>query len=416
MWSIETLQAMAENDELLEFRANVPAGVHILTWAFHKEREYSWMEDDEEGQSPAGVEDRAIIEEILVTGVAEGGAVQCTPCAAGFYSDSVSSICRPCQPGFYSDEAGLPSCTPCSDGYFASAAGSTACLECGHGTTSSSAADSCNISPSHCRYSVKEGIAYDLGGLARIGGPMWGPVNDPNNSMSYFINMCTKDTSNTTCMGRDGAGMQVFACQEATISDEFHENYLAVSLGEVMAFYPLEQAPRSGLVVSFQGGTRCSNGESRSLNVTMLCDRSAGHGEPALFPGSAVEYEKCRYRLLWRTQFACPLCTAEDMQAIPGECSLTGKRPVNMAWREPRVCHGGAPLPPVQLEDCVAVVLDKTKVAVIVLASSAVFLLLCLALVFLYVRNRKIYREYSVLKEQNEADMELERYTLDEEE
>jgi hypothetical protein len=249
-----------------------------------------------------------------------------------------------------------------------------------------------------------------------MGGPMWGPVNDPNNSMSYYINMCTKDTSNTTCMGRDGAGMQVFACQEATISDEFHENYLAVSLGEVMAFYELEQAPRSGLIVSFQGGSRCSNGQSRSLNITMLCDRSAGRGEPALYPGSAVEYEKCRYHLLWRSQFACPLCTEEDMKAIPGECSITGKRPVNMAWNEPKVCHGGEKLPPVQLEDCVAVVLDKTKVAIIVLASSAVFLLLCLALIFLYIRNRKIYREYSVLKEQNEADMELERYTLDEEE
>jgi hypothetical protein len=72
-------------------------------------------------------------------------------------------------------------------------------------------------------------------------------------------------------------------------------------------------------------------------------------------------------------------------------------------------------LPPIRSEECVAVVLDKTKVAAIVLASAALFLMLCFALIFLYLRNRKIYREYSVLKEQNEADMELERYTLDEE-
>lgn len=103
------------------------------------------------------------------------------------------------------------------------------------------------------------------------------------------------------------------------------------------------------------------------------------------------------------------------MTQIPGECSITGKRPINMAWSEPKLCYGGEALPPVRFEECVAVVLDKTKVAIIVLASSAVFLLLVLALVFLYLRNRKIYREYSVLKEQNEADMELERYTLDEE-
>ena len=36
----------------------------------------------------------------------------------------------------------------------------------------------------------------------------------------------------------------------------------------------------------------------------------------------------------------------------------------------------------------------------------------------MYLRNRKIYREYSVLKEQNEAELELDRiggFSLDEE-
>ena len=415
MWSIETLQAMTVDGEKLQFTADVPPGVHVITWVFHKEREYSWMEEDEDNAPSGSSEDIAIIEEILVTGVAEGGAVKCTPCGAGFYSDTVSSVCVPCQPGYYSGSSGQASCSPCEAGSFAAGLGSTVCQRCGHGTSSDAAASSCNVSPSHCQFAVNSEISYDLGGLSRVGGPMWGPVNDPNNSMSYFINLCTQDSSNTTCRGRDGTGMQAYACQEATIADEFHENYLAVSLGSVMAFYPLEQDPRSGLVVSFEGGTPCTNGQARSLNITMLCDRAAGPGEPALYPGSRVEFEKCRYHLLWKSEFACPLCSEVDMTQIPGECSITGKRPINMAWSEPKLCYGGEALPPVRFEECVAVVLDKTKVAIIVLASSAVFLLLVLALVFLYLRNRKIYREYSVLKEQNEADMELERYTLDEE-
>jgi diphthamide biosynthesis methyltransferase len=37
------------------------------------------------------------------------------------------------------------------------------------------------------------------------------------------------------------------------------------------------------------------------------------------------------------------------------------------------------------------------------------FVALSSGLVFMYLRNRKIYREYSVLKEQNEAELELDR-------
>ena len=37
------------------------------------------------------------------------------------------------------------------------------------------------------------------------------------------------------------------------------------------------------------------------------------------------------------------------------------------------------------------------------------FIVLSASLVAMYLRNRKIYREYSVLKEQNEAELELDR-------
>ncbi len=37
------------------------------------------------------------------------------------------------------------------------------------------------------------------------------------------------------------------------------------------------------------------------------------------------------------------------------------------------------------------------------------FVALTSGLIFMYLRNRKIYREYSVLKEQNEAELELDR-------
>ena len=46
------------------------------------------------------------------------------------------------------------------------------------------------------------------------------------------------------------------------------------------------------------------------------------------------------------------------------------------------------------------------------------FMLLAGGLVLMYLRNRKIYREYNLLREQNEAELELDRiggFSLDEE-
>jgi len=132
-------------------------------------------------------------------------------------------------------------------------------------------------------------------------------------------------------------------------------------------------------------------------------------------PGQPVEVEKCGYQLEWLTQYACPMCTAGDLEALPGECSVTGQRPITMVWKEPKMCHGGLSLPPVRYEACVAVMLDKGKIALVAVGGGGLFIVLVGALCYLYAKNRKIYQEYSVLKEQNEAEMELERYTLDDE-
>jgi len=58
------------------------------------------------------------------------------------------------------------------------------------------------------------------------------------------------------------------------------------------------------------------------------------------------------------------------------------------------------------------------QIALIAAVATLAFALLLSGLVCMYLRNRKIYREYSVLKEQNEAELELDRiggFSLDEE-
>jgi hypothetical protein len=50
--------------------------------------------------------------------------------------------------------------------------------------------------------------------------------------------------------------------------------------------------------------------------------------------------------------------------------------------------------------------------------ATVAFMLLAGGLVLMYLRNRKIYREYNLLREQNEAELELDRiggFSLDEE-
>jgi hypothetical protein len=151
------------------------------------------------------------------------------------------------------------------------------------------------------------------------------------------------------------------------------------------------------------------------MNISMYCDLEAGPGTPAMVAGQAVEKEKCKYELEWYSQYACPQCTSSDMELIEGECTVLGTRSINVIWREPKTCYGGPELPKVSHENCMQMSLDKNKVAMIVFGAAVLFSLLTALLICLYVRNRKIYREYSVLKEQNEADIELERYTLDDE-
>jgi len=431
IWNVESEQSWAEDtNKPITFTATVSSGVHVVTWVFHKERQYSWMDEDTVSQHTDGGEDRVQITSIVVRGSKEGGAPQCLRCPEGAVANAASSLCDACQPGTYTEPSKPGVCTPCPKGTFSAGWGSARCEACGHGTFSAAGSAACDVSPQHCIYEAADGVSYDLGGLARVREPMWGPVHDGNNSVDYYINVCSKDHSNGTCHGRDGFAVPGYACQQNTLYDSFgydswwdDDDYwetgrdsLTVSLGHVMAFYSLPNDPRGGLVVSYQGGDPCRDGRRRMLNVTMICDMDVGPGAPTPPSSSPVEATKCGYQLEWRSQFACPMCTLGDMEALPGECSVTGQRPINMVWKEPRRCHGGLALPTVRYEECVAVMLDKGKIALFGVVGAGVLALLVGALIALYMRNRKMYKEYSMLKEQNEAEMELERYTLDDDE
>jgi len=333
-------------------------------------------------------------------------------------------MCTACPPGKFSLFPGMSVCTLCMAGQYAPVWASDSCRKCGHGTFSGIGAATCDVSSEHCQYKVDDSTVYDLHKLAKVNEPMYGPIDDTNHSVKYFLNLCGQTHTNTSCLGRDGEPILGLACQQSTQVDSISGQSFAVGLGDTMAFYELPGDKHKGLMVSIQGGGRCSNNQERTLNITMHCDMSAGAGYPELPASGIVEAHKCAYEMVWNTQYACPMCTARDMRTITGECevSLTsssaGQRAVETIWVEPRKCTGGEGLPALKYEACEAVKLDKAKIALIAAVATLAFALLLSGLVCMYLRNRKIYREYSVLKEQNEAELELDRiggFSLDEE-
>jgi hypothetical protein len=168
--------------EVLQYTLELSPGEHLLTWVFHKEREYSWMSDSVDVTKPK--EDRAVIEAIEVTGVTVGGSTGCTTCPRGYTSDASASTCSPCPPGTFSLFPGMSECTPCPPGEYAPGGGSDQCRKCGHGTMSGIGASSCDVSAEHCQYKVDDSTVYDLHLLAKVSEPMYGPIEDLNNRYS----------------------------------------------------------------------------------------------------------------------------------------------------------------------------------------------------------------------------------------
>ena len=43
---------------------------------------------------------------------------------------------------------------------------------------------------------------------------MYGPIDNTNHSVKYFLNICGQTHTNTTCLGRDGEPIYALACQQ----------------------------------------------------------------------------------------------------------------------------------------------------------------------------------------------------------
>lgn len=320
-------------------RESIPltTGQHTLFWVYE--------------QYEPSTADKVLIRYIEVTGVsaAFGGAEECTPCPAGYYAPHNLSSCLPCGYGRVS-EGFTDRCDVCPSDTFSEVINGSKCFACGHATSAPPGSKECFT---NCTYSPDNGVTvYDFSPLKSTK-EMYGPVYDPRGHQ-YFLNICSKEHTNHSCFDRDGRPIPSYACQ-------ITNNGYGVDLGHVISFWggEVKEGKEEPVVIEFTHGTPgCANPErnqtavSRGTNVTFICDGSAGIGYPE--PDGEIEdpNHPCRYKFLWRSTYACPLCTPSHYSYYYTECVHGKQRRVWYWLTNPRRCHDGVQLPPSDERSC----------------------------------------------------------------
>lgn len=274
------------------------------------------------------------VKSILIYGTSQGGAVSCDPCLSGSEAkEDGSTQCILCNPGFYNPNNGSD-CISVPEGAYAENYGMTTYEMCGVNTVSNKThcLTDCKFDPKVTGISK---IVYDLS-----------PLNDPVNmhfagaestGLSYYLNICQRQSKDGFCYGLNGVPLNTFGCQRIVGQQE------AVDIGHTIGFLPLQPAdlgvPDSenvvdkGLVVTLTGGKYgCRNstgfGVSRQTDIIMICDVRAGIGSPEPRGYTAeTGYRSCNYKFIWKSLYACPLCTVEDYSIVTSDC-INGKQTI----------------------------------------------------------------------------------------
>jgi len=85
----------------------------------------------------------------------------------------------------------------------------------------------------------------------------------------------------------------------------------------------------------------------RTTNVTLICDLASGVGAPvSAYPNGMVEFpaRSCVYNFVWRSQYACPLCTVEDYEISVSDCANGTKTQTHLRLSE---CYDPEPPAPI---------------------------------------------------------------------
>ncbi|KAJ3452120.1 hypothetical protein M0812_03884 [Anaeramoeba flamelloides] len=289
------------------------------------------------------------VKSISVHGLKEGGSDDCVECNKGLFSKGKVSSCTLCALGNYSNIFGATTCHECPENTFNDYYGSTKCVNCGAGTFSNAGSTECDNN--NCTYRINELIEYDLKPLASSNQIF----KKLHSNQIFKINICYKNEEVDYCKDEYGNAIKTFICQNIT---DLPSQY---DLGNTIEYLPLDtsqdDANKSsfdgdGLLIRYLNGKKCSNGIYRYTNISLICDMGAGMGEPEA-GSDGVEKDTCTYEFIWKSMYACPLCTESDYDYYYTPCEEDEFRYKHYYWlQNPKKCYGGVELPEDEMLSC----------------------------------------------------------------
>lgn len=165
----------------------------------------------------------------------------------------------------------------------------------------------------------------------------------------YFLNLCSRNQDNSSCWDTEHGSLGTFACQNFPPPNP---NVIipSTNLGSMIGFEAISNPTQGLRVLLTQGSPGCAATHSgvkvpRYSNISMICDLTAGVGSP--MPNNIhLANSSCAYNFVWRSLYACPVCTPEDYDVSFTEC-IKGMKVKTLIRKSP--CWDPSPVPPVAL-------------------------------------------------------------------
>uniref|UniRef100_A0A674EK25 Endosome-lysosome associated apoptosis and autophagy regulator 1 n=1 Tax=Salmo trutta TaxID=8032 RepID=A0A674EK25_SALTR len=367
-----------------------------FTWGFQRTQAYS------EVRQYSG--DFAKMYTVQITNVVGGVASQCRHCALGSGS---ASECVPCPPGHYMVN-GTGVCKSCPPNTFIRAdqtVGEAACIHCGPNTHSNKAHSAC---VSDCRLDLQstgggEVLQYDFTPLANITSFQSSP-RFTSKGLRYFhqfrVGLCGEEgrevavcVDNVTESRKEVRG---YACQSTVVPSEVRGQSVVSSqpftigdtlIGKRSSFTPWR------IPLKYETTQACKKG--RTTTIRLRCDPTVTGKDQITLPGKCSEgtCDGCSFHFLWRSPYACPLCTESHYREIVSAC-IQGIQRTTYVWQQPLQCTGGVSLPAQTVSACVT--LDFWLKVGVSTGTVAAVLLISISCYF-WKRTRKLEYKYSKL-------------------
>ncbi|XP_029478661.1 endosome/lysosome-associated apoptosis and autophagy regulator 1 [Oncorhynchus nerka] len=386
-----------------------------FTWGFQRTQAYS------EVRQYSG--DFAKMYTVQITNVVGGVASQCRHCALGSGS---ASECVPCPPAHYMVN-GTGVCKSCPRNTFIRAdqtVGEAACIHCGPNTHSNKAHSAC---VSDCRLDLQstgggEVLQYDFTPLANITSFQSSP-RFTSKGLRYFhqfrVGLCGEEgrevavcVDNVTESRKEVRG---YACQSTVVPSEVRGQSVVSSqpftIGDTLigvtsdtsldSIASLESSfiTKSNLpdVIFYYRSSETTQAckKGRTTTIRLRCDPTVTGKDQITLPSKCSEgtCDGCSFHFLWRSLYACPLCTESHYREIVSAC-IQGIQRTTYVWQQPLQCTGGVSLPAQTVSACVT--LDFWLKVGVSTGTVAAILLISISCYF-WKRTRKLEYKYSKL-------------------